>query len=172
MDNLKQKSVILEENNIGNFKIGVGDENSCYTRKWNFTNNNFLHCEINKIGDVLYCISLNDYCDITEINLYAKFLYDCDFICQIKTFIENIDLYVFSCDDNNNCIWESYENKIEDKIEKNKFLKFEITTKNIKKGDCLFTIDFHCTTKQTKQTKIPLQEFMKNIYSTNNYNHQ
>lgn len=172
MDFLKLQSVILEENIIGNFKVGVGNKNTCYTQEWNFEKDNFIHLQSNETGDELHCISLENHIENTQISIWCKFLFDSQMQCEIKTFIENADFYIFSYDGENNCIWESFENIVSDNVDENNFLKFEITAKNIKKGDCIFTIKFNCTTKQTKQTKMSLQDFTKNIFQPNNYNLQ
>lgn len=154
------KNIIIEEEIKGNFIIGIGSEITDYTNNWIFGKNNHIHFKTNEIGDKLYCVALENLDDIITSNIQCQFLYDSKIMCNLNIYERDIEI-IATCNDKDNNIWESWENKIEDEIKKNNTLNFEITMKNIKKGDCLFMIEFNCTTQKTKQSKISIQDFYK-----------
>jgi hypothetical protein len=162
---MKNKSIILEECIAGNFTVGVGNENTDYTNKWIFHNTENVHLQIDNVGNNLYCVALQNTEEKLNFDITCNFLYDSQITCNVFIHDNNTEIITVSYD-NNNKIWESYEDKIEDIVKKNNLLKFEITTKDIKKGDCLFTINFECVTQKTKQIAIPLEKFYKEYLSS------
>lgn len=167
MPNNKYNTLVIERPIMGNFKIGVDEEDICYTKSWDTNESENFKWVTSDNGSEIHCVCVNENNEQESLELKAVFEYDSEISFQSIEIEKDISWKLNVYDSNGKKRMEKIEKENNISIKKGETVIFSLNIEECEEDKTVFIIkDLKCVTLQNKTLRIPVKSMLSVISTT------